>query len=159
MTPPSIPHPGVRFPPPLLFAAGLLGGWLTNRVYALPLLPATTRPLALELGGLLLVCWATLAFGAIRAFRRAQTPLMPNKPAVGLVTTGPFRFTRNPMYLSLTALYLGLALLLNSWWPLIFLPLVLLLLQRLVIAREERYLASAFGSAYEAYRARVRRWL
>lgn len=159
MTTPPLPHPGVRFPPPLLFVAGLVGGWLANRAYPLPLLPAAARSLGLGLGYLFIACWAALGFAAISAFRRARTPLIPNRPAVELVTAGPYRFTRNPIYLSLTMLYLGLVLLLNTAWPLIVLPLVLTLLQQLVIAREERYLASAFGGAYEAYRARVRRWL
>jgi protein-S-isoprenylcysteine O-methyltransferase Ste14 len=67
--------------------------------------------------------------------------------------------TRNPMYVSLVALYLGLMLLINSWWPAIFLPFVVLVVDRFVIAREERYLASAFGAEYDEYRRQVRRWL
>jgi protein-S-isoprenylcysteine O-methyltransferase Ste14 len=159
MTPPPLPHPGVRFPPPLLFLAGLVVGWLANRAHALSLLPASMRSLGLIVGYLLIACWAALGFAAISRFWRARTPLLPHRPAAALVITGPYRFTRNPMYLSLTALYLGLVFLLNTAWPLILLPLVLVLLHRLVIVREERYLASAFGGAYEAYRARVRRWL
>jgi protein-S-isoprenylcysteine O-methyltransferase Ste14 len=159
MTASRIPNPGVRFPPPFLFAAGILVGWLANRAYPLALLPRAARGLGLGVGYLLVACSTVLGFSAISRFWRARTPLLPHKPAIELVTTGPYRLTRNPMYLSLTLLYLGLVLLLNRWWPLLVLPLVLLLLQRLVIAREERYLASAFGAAYDAYCARVRRWL
>ncbi|HEX6629907.1 MAG TPA: isoprenylcysteine carboxylmethyltransferase family protein, partial [Gemmatimonadaceae bacterium] len=84
---------------------------------------------------------------------------IPNRPATRLATGGPYRLTRNPMYVSLAALYLGVALFANSWWPVALLPLVLLVVDRAVIAREERYLAAAFPDEYAAYRARVRRWL
>lgn len=76
-----------------------------------------------------------------------------------LVTSGVFRLTRNPMYVGLAAAYAGVAALLGSWWPLALLPLVLVAVDRLVIAREEPYLARALGAQYEAYRRRVRRWL
>jgi protein-S-isoprenylcysteine O-methyltransferase Ste14 len=92
-------------------------------------------------------------------FWRAGTTLMPNRPASRLVVEGPYRFSRNPMYLGLTTLYLGVALMLNSVWVLALLPGVLLLLQTGVIRREERYLEGAFGPGYQAYRTRVRRWL
>ena len=75
------------------------------------------------------------------------------------MTAGPYRLTRNPMYVSLAALYVGVSLFANSWWPLLLLPVVLLAVDRAVIAREERYLAGAFPAEYAAYRARVRRWL
>ena len=67
--------------------------------------------------------------------------------------------TRNPMYVSLVALYAGVTLLVNTWWPFLFLPFVVIAVDRAVIAREERYLASAFPAEYGAYARRVRRWL
>jgi protein-S-isoprenylcysteine O-methyltransferase Ste14 len=76
-----------------------------------------------------------------------------------LVTSGPYRFSRNPMYVGLSALYLGLALLFNVAWPLALFPVVVMALFRLVIRREERYLAEAFGETYALYAQRVRRWL
>jgi protein-S-isoprenylcysteine O-methyltransferase Ste14 len=105
------------------------------------------------------VVWFALAATAMAAFRRARTTLIPNRPAHALVTTGPYRFTRNPMYVSLVALYLGVTAMLNTWWPVLFLPLVVICIDRMVVAREERYLASAFPAEYEAYTRRVRRWL
>ena len=151
-------HPGVRFPPPALFVAGLLLGWALDRgVRAIPLpaLGATAAPLgaALVLLGLALVAWG------IATFRRARTAIIPHYPASRIVDGGPYRFTRNPMYTGFTIVYLGLAALMRSAWPLLLLPLVLAALVRLVIAREERYLSAAFGAEYDAYRARVRRWL
>jgi protein-S-isoprenylcysteine O-methyltransferase Ste14 len=152
-----LPHPGVRYPPPLLYVAGLLAGWALHRWRPLPITagPATARTLA----GLLCVgLWLALMAGALAAFRRARTTLIPNRPAAALATGGPYRFTRNPMYLALVALYVGVTLLANSWWPLALLPVVVLAVDRDVIAREERYLAGAFPAEYAAYRSRVRRW-
>src|SRR5207244_12588786 len=76
-----------------------------------------------------------------------------------IVVHGPFRFTRNPMYVSLVALYLSLTLFVNSVWPLVLLPVVIALVQRQAIAREEAYLEAKFGGEYRAYKPRVRRWL
>lgn len=81
------------------------------------------------------------------------------KPNGAVVSTGPFAFTRNPMYLSMTLLYAGIAFLVNTVWPVVLLPAVLLIIQYGVISREERYLESKFGDVYRQYRARVRRWL
>lgn len=76
-----------------------------------------------------------------------------------MVTTGPYRITRNPMDLGMTIAYLGASLLIGSWWPLIALPVLVLVVDRLVIAREEVYLRSRFGAAYEEFCRRTRRWL
>ncbi len=90
---------------------------------------------------------------------RHRTALLPHHVVSTLVTTSVFRLSRNPMYTGFAVAYLGGALLLGSWWPLIALPAVLVAVRRLVIDREERYLASRFGEQYRSYRARVRRWL
>ena len=154
-----LPHPGVRFPPPFLFVAGLLAGWWLSRRKPIPLLPDDWIPLselvALAVGaaGLVLIFWG------IATFRAHNTAVFPNQPAARIVRQGPYQFTRNPMYTGMTCLYCGLAVLINDAWPLVFRPLVLFLLIRLVIAREERYLATAFPSEYADYRRRVRRWL
>ena len=81
------------------------------------------------------------------------------EPTTAIVVHGPYRFTRNPMYVSLVGLYAGVTLFVNSAWPLILLPAVVLLVQRQVIAREEAYLEAKFGEEYRAYKARVRRWI
>ncbi|MFN2400397.1 MAG: isoprenylcysteine carboxylmethyltransferase family protein [Gemmatimonadaceae bacterium] len=151
--------PGVRFPPPLIFVAGFLAGWLVER--ALPLgFPAGGRSPATSAAGWLLIGTGLAVGGwAFATFRRHHTAVFPNRPATSLVTEGPYRFSRNPMYVGLTLVYVGLSLLSGIFWPLIFLPLVLLLLWVAVIRREERYLTEAFGSEYPAYQAGVRRWL
>lgn len=155
-TPPA--SPGVRFPPPTLFAVGFLAGWLLHRLHALPLLPGAFA--AREPAGLLLLALGLACAGwGLLTFLRARTAIIPHNPASRLVTSGPYRFSRNPMYTGLTIAYLGLTLLLGSAWPLLFLPLVLAALVALVIRREEAYLLGAFGEEYRQYTRRVRRWL
>lgn len=152
-------HAGVRYPPPLLFVAGLAAGWFLHRAYPLPLLGDGARSAAVALGWSAIVLWALLMVWAIASFRRARTAIIPNRPATMLVLGGPYRFTRNPMYVGFILFHLGASLLMGSLWPVLLLPGVVAILYATVIRREERYLAAAFGPAYEAYRARVRRWL
>jgi len=149
---------GVGFPPPLIYAGGLAAGYGAHRLLPIRVWP---EPRALEslLGWGLLVAGVLLAVSAAYLFRRAGTTPNPTKPTSALVIWGPYRFTRNPMYVGMTMLYLGGTLLLNDPWPLAFLPVVIALVQRYVIAREEAYLERKFGDAYRAYRARVRRWI
>lgn len=156
--PETVPHPGVWFPPPFIYVAGFAAGWLLERWRPLPITAGAST--AREVGGFAaLVVWLAFFVGALVSFRRARTTLIPNRPASAFVTTGPYGMTRNPMYVALVALYLGLMLLINSWWPAIFLPFVVLIVDRFVIVREERYLAGAFGAQYDEYRRQVRRWL
>ena len=89
----------------------------------------------------------------------ADTTMHINKPVSSLVQHGPFRYSRNPGYLFLTMLYAGIAVLKNALWAILPLPLVLYVIQREVIEREERYLERTFGEEYLAYKARVRRWV
>ena len=118
--------------------------------------PAAWRPI---LAAALVLVWLALMLPAFAYFRRFRTSVLPHKPVSAFVVSGPYRFTRNPMYVSLAALYLAIALIIGSWWPVVLLPLVLLVIQRAVIAREERYLRQRFPVEYPAYCARVRRWL
>ncbi|KKS25833.1 MAG: hypothetical protein UU84_C0036G0009 [Candidatus Yanofskybacteria bacterium GW2011_GWC2_41_9] len=74
------------------------------------------------------------------------------------MTSGPFQFTRNPMYLSLTSIYIGLSLIINTYWLLLFLPFVLIILHYGVILREEKYLEKKFKEEYVSYKSQVRRW-
>jgi protein-S-isoprenylcysteine O-methyltransferase Ste14 len=149
--------PGVRLPPPAVFAAGLGLGFLLQR--ALPLtFAAPENPLPRWLGGFLTLGAGALALWAFLTFRRARTTVRPDRPASALMVEGPFRFSRNPLYLSLALLQAGLALLANAPWPAFMLLPALLVIRVHVIAREERHLAARFGAEYEAYRRAVRRW-
>jgi protein-S-isoprenylcysteine O-methyltransferase Ste14 len=149
---------GVHFPPPFLYVAGFVAGWLLDRAWPLRIAVGASAARLLT-ASLFLLVWLGLMVWALATFRRAHTTLVPNRPASALATNGPYRVTRNPMYVSLAALYVGASLLVNSWWPFIFLPLVVLAVQQFVIAREERYLTSAFPVEYPAYCGRVRRWI
>jgi protein-S-isoprenylcysteine O-methyltransferase Ste14 len=155
-----IPHPGVPFPPPFLFVAGFLGGLALERWGArVQVATGELRVVSVLAGWLGVIAGMCLAGWGLLAFFRARTAIVPIRPARRLVASGPYRFSRNPMYVGLSVLYLGLALLFNVAWPMMLFPLVVLSLDRLVIRREERYLADAFGESYTMYRQRVRRWL
>ena len=156
------PHAGVHFPPPFVYAAAFIVGLLLQHKWPLFITEpgqGIARGVVLITGLVLLLMFLGLAGSALFRFGRAHTTFIPNRPASALVTSGPYRISRNPMYVAFALAYTGLALLVNTWWPLFFLPLVLVAIDRLVIAREERYLASAFPQEYSAYRSRVRRWL
>lgn len=143
--------------PPLLFLACLLVGWGLQVMHPLALhLPRTLR-----FGAGTVVCLAAAMFGAwgLRTFKRHATTHRPNGVASTLLTTGPFRLSRNPLYCALVLLLLGFGLLFNSAWLLMMAPVLGLLLDRLVIAKEEVRLRAQFGADYTAYVERVRRWL
>jgi protein-S-isoprenylcysteine O-methyltransferase Ste14 len=142
-------------PPPLIFALPLLAGLLLNHYRPQAVLPQAWAHLL----GPLIALLGFSALPAVLAFRRAGTPPQPWRPATALVVTGPYRYSRNPMYLGATLFYLGISLWVNSLWPLLLLPIVLWVMSKGVIAREEAYLERLFGAEYRSYRARVRRWL
>jgi protein-S-isoprenylcysteine O-methyltransferase Ste14 len=147
---------GVVAPPPLIYLVPLVLGLLLSWRFPTPSLPRTmARGLGWPLvgGGVLLLGWFEWAM------RRAGTPTNPYKPVSGIVTEGPFRYTRNPAYLSMTMIYVGVATLANALWAVLLLPVALLVIRRGVIEREERYLEHKFGEEYLRYKARVRRWI
>ena len=110
-------------------------------------------------GGVVILAALILLFAAFVQLRRARTTIMPYRPTTAIVDSWPYSFTRNPIYLALAVIYIGIALFFNSFWPFLLLPLVMLVMQRGVIEREERYLEGKFGSDYVDYKWRVRRWL
>lgn len=151
---------GIHLPPPVLFAAAMAAGLALHRWWLpLPLLPAEWVGVRVVGGWTLIGAAGCGGAWAIATFRRHRTTVVPGRPARCLVVSGPYRRTRNPMYLCLFVLYGGLALRLGSLWPVLLAPLVGLALQRWIVPGEERYLAGRFGAEYEAYCARVRRWL
>ena len=159
MTEPDSAAPDVRYPPPLLFGFGLLAGSLLYRACPLPLIGPTARSTAAIVGWLFVALGTGLSVWGVATFRGAGTSVRPSRPASTMVTHGPFRLSRNPMYLGLTLVYLGVMLLINSVWTVLFLPLVIAILYLTVIRHEERHLAATFEIAYDEYRRRVRRWL
>lgn len=152
-------HPGVKFPPPTLFVAGLAAAWMLKMLVPLRLAPDGARATLDVVGAAVVALGAVIALWGLVTFLRAKTAVIPHYPATQVVSHGPYRFTRNPMYLGMALAYVGVAMILNWAWPLLLLPLVLWSLTALVIRREERYLGQAFGDEYLAYRRRVRRWI
>jgi len=146
---------GVIAPPPLIYAGGLLLGLLLNRAFPIKLLP---RGVSLRLGGLFILLGVLLTRSGFRTLRNAGTEVNPTKPTTTLVVSGPYQVTRNPLYLSLTLFYAGISLLANAFMALLLLPVVLFIINRGVIDREERYLERKFGDEYLRYKMRVPRW-
>lgn len=148
--------PGVLLPPPFIYVAGFLLGLALERWVEPPALPAALR---LPIAALALVGAAALAGVAMALFLRRRTSPIPHRPATLLVADGPYRFSRNPMYLGMGLLYAGIALWFDQLLPLAFLPVVLLIIDRWVIRREEAYLLRRFGDEYRRYQTSVRRWI
>ena len=151
-------HPGVIAPPPLIYLGFLLAGFGIGRLVSEPSLglDADWRrglAFALVIGGLLL---DGIAAGT---FRRLGTPPEPWKPTTALATGGLYRYSRNPIYVGFAITYAGFALAMDSPIALALLVPCLIVIDRFVIQREERYLTTKFGAEYQAYKGKVRRWL
>jgi len=151
-----IDNPNVIAPPPAIYAVSLTAGILLQTLFSMNLLPPVG---VYVLGGLLFILAVILAVLAIRMMRQLGTNVAPNQPTIAIVTDGPYRFTRNPIYIPLTLVYCSTSLVANALWPIILLPIVLILIDRGVVAREERYLEDKFGEEYMQYKTRVYRWI
>lgn len=143
-------------PPPVIYVAALILGLAVDRLWPVSLLPAAWAYLT---GALLIIASAAIVFPAFVRFRRAGTPFDVRKPASTLVTDGPYRFSRNPGYVSLTLVYLGVTLLLNNVTVLLMVVPALLVMDLWVVPREERHLEEQFGEQYLRYKQSVRRWI
>jgi protein-S-isoprenylcysteine O-methyltransferase Ste14 len=142
--------------PPLVVLASLLSGAVLTIAWPLPFFP---RVLRLPVGGLLIAMAAGLFSYCVALFRTAGTPVPGNKPTTAIVCTGPYRFSRNPIYLAFFALHLGLAICVDSLWLVATLIATIAVIAVVVVPREERYLTGRFGDEYLEYKAFVRRWL
>lgn len=146
----------VRFPPPAIYVSGVLLAIVAETLWPTNDPSSVIRILA----ALLMLIFSILLDGAAtRLFRRNDTPMLPWQASRKLVTDGPYRFTRNPMYLGMACLYVGIMFAFGLMWGFLLLPVVVLAVDRLVIAREEPYLERTFGEDYTRYKTRVRRWL
>jgi protein-S-isoprenylcysteine O-methyltransferase Ste14 len=142
--------------PPLIYLAAIALGLVVHLIWPAPLIP---QVLGAPLGSLVVLGAVALFVSGVRTFRAAGTPVPGNRPTTRIVCTGPYRFTRNPIYLAFTLFQLGLALWVNSLGVIISLILAVCLMSFVVVPREERYLEGRFPSEYPAYKASVRRWL
>jgi protein-S-isoprenylcysteine O-methyltransferase Ste14 len=147
---------GVIAPPPLIYIGALGSGFVLDA-----LLPSTSVPAAVAwpLGSVLAITGVALARSFFRALHGADTSVSPYSSTTRLVTSGPYRLTRNPGYLGMALGYSGIAVLSGTLWAFLPLALALIVVDRGVIAREERYLERKFGEQYRLYKARTRRWL
>ena len=152
-------HAGVFVPPPLLFALPLLGAIILH----------SRRPWLMAEGGstTLVIGGSRRSVPRSRSFWRehshlpqAETTIFPaGRPTTAIVERGPYRVTRNPMYLSMAIAYCGVSMALKNFWAIVFLPAIVAVVDVFVIRREERYLAAKFRQTYRDYCSRVRRWL
>lgn len=146
-------------PPPLVFAGALGLGILLDRIHHVPFVPTVFAPLRRIAGVLSVVAGMAVALWSLLAMRRVGVNPSPHAAPPALAVGGPYRFSRNPIYVGMTLFYLGGGLLRNAGWAPLLLPGVLMFLRRGVIEREELYLTRRFGDDYLRYAARVRRWL
>jgi protein-S-isoprenylcysteine O-methyltransferase Ste14 len=154
--PPEEDRPGVLVPPPLLFIGPIVISVILERFFPTSFVHGEIRWTA---GGFLLAFGISITATGFRTQKRAGTDPIPFNPSTVIVLHGLYRFSRNPMYIGFAIATLGMAILLDSLWTLGCVPLGLLLVDRLIVAREERYLERKFGAEYLNYKSRVRRWL
>lgn len=148
--------PGVAVLPPILYGGAFVVVLVLQWIWPLAIV---SQPIAFWFGLLFLVSAVGLAAWGRNAMHRAGTNISPLKPALTLVSSGPYRFSRNPLYIAITFLFLALTMLLNTCWGVVLLLPVLVILHWGVVKREERYLVMKFGDEYASYRSRVRRYL
>ena len=152
----STDKPGVATRPPLLYGGAFVLVLVFRWFWPMPIFG---HAVALWPGLALFVLGVGIAAWGRRTMQAAGTNVNPALPTTAIVASGPFRFSRNPLYLALTLLYLGLTLAFNTWWGIVVLVPVLIIMHRGVVLREERYLKQKFGETYWQYRSKVRRYL
>jgi protein-S-isoprenylcysteine O-methyltransferase Ste14 len=148
------PNPGL-LRPPIIFLCAILLGIALNHAWPLHFLSPSVR----LLGPLVTACAVVLFLLSYQEFRRAGTSVQGSKRSTVIVRTGPYRFSRNPIYLAFILLVFGLSVWLNNLWLLVTLVPAIGLMAAVVIPREERFLERNFNDQYSSYKARVRRWL
>lgn len=141
--------------PPIIYAAVFIAGLVLNRMFRGVILqePSTGD----VVGGLMLGAGLFLMAWAVRTFSKGGENPDVRKPTNKILSSGPYAFSRNPMYVSMTLAYVGIALIVNVVWPLVFLPVAFIVLHYGVVLREEQYLERKFGDEYRRYKSKVRR--
>jgi protein-S-isoprenylcysteine O-methyltransferase Ste14 len=152
----KVDHPGVIAWPPLIFLACAVGSTLAHFLYPVSVMRYS---ISLLVGVVLAVGSVSLAIWAVRVMKAAGTNVRPDLPALTIVRSGPYKFTRNPMYLSLCLLQLAIGFLLDGWTPILFAVLLWMILNFGVVLREESYLERKFGEQYLSLKRQVRRWI
>ena len=152
----SADRPGIVAPPPLLYLGALAAAFLLRWFWPLPF---WGREVAVWVGIALVLVGLAIGVWGRQTMVRAGTNVDPRRPATAVVTSGPFRFSRNPLYVGLTLIYLGITTALDTAWGLVLVVPLLVVMHQGVVRREERYLERKFGDGYRQYRAAVRRYL
>jgi protein-S-isoprenylcysteine O-methyltransferase Ste14 len=152
----SLDNPRVIAFPPLIW---LVNALISVLVHLLIEVPIMSYRICLVCGVVFVILAATLALSAVRTMKAAGTNVLPSQPALVIVRNGPFRFTRNPMYLALCLLQIALGFFLNDWITLLFVVPLAVIFHYGVILREEKYLTAKFGESYLQYKHKARRWI
>lgn len=145
--------------PPVIYAAAIAVAVVLHFLVPLPWLGSPAPDLLFAIGWLLVAAVVAIVYSALKAFRRAGTSVSPVKASSHLIASGPFAFTRNPLYLSNTLLMIGIGLIVGGLWFLALAIVAAFATQKLAIEPEERHLEARFGKAYRDYRKKVRRWI
>lgn len=150
--------PGVYFPPPLIYVLVFVAAVIIQK--KLPIAKTLFHSGIFKIIGVIFIFTALFfLIKSLRQFFLTKNTVILIKPATSLQTTGIYAITRNPMYLGLAILYLGITCFVGNWWNLILLPLLLVIIQEYIIKPEEKYLAIEFETEFEAYKNKVRRWI
>jgi protein-S-isoprenylcysteine O-methyltransferase Ste14 len=151
--------PGVFIPPPLIYAAFFLLSFLLQGYFTIKGAFFFHSHWANIFGSILYFVGVAFIFPAGFEFVKSKNTVITAKPATSLQTTGIYSISRNPMYLGLVLIYLGLTFQFGNWWTIFLLPILIIVITYRVILREERYLTRAFGDEYTNYQKQVRRWI
>ena len=151
-------NPGVYIPPPLIYVVVFLAAVFIQKKISIDDSVFHSKPAKIA-GVLFLIVSLFFMVTSLRQFFISKNTLIPIKPASSLQTKGIYSITRNPMYVSLALVYLGISCFVGNWWNIILFPLLLLIVQEYIIKREEKYLVRRFGQEYIVYKTKVRRWL
>ena len=155
---PDLPPPAVKFPPPLLYLGMILLGWFLDYALQLPEIPLSDR-LQYMLGALLVLLGIAVNIPAVLKFKANDENVIPWTGSETIIVSGVYRFTRNPMYLGMSLISLGIAIWAGSYAMVSTALLASVIIDRLVIVREEYYLEKRFGQSYADYKRQVRRWI
>ena len=150
--------PGIYIPPPLFYILIFIASIIIQK--RIPIPDTLFHLMIVKVAGVIFLIIALFFLArSLRQFIKTKNTLILIKPASSLQTTGIYAITRNPMYVGLSIVYLGITCFIGNWWNIILFPILLLIIQEYIIKREEKYLELEFEQAYRDYKRIVRRWL
>ena len=151
-------NPGVYIPPPLIYVLTFLAAVYAQKIYRID--DSMFHKRSVKIAGIIFLMIALFFLvRSLRQFIKSKNTLVTIKPSSSLQANGIYSLTRNPMYVGLAIVYLGISCLIGNWWNIILFPLLLFIVQEYIIKSEEKYLERRFGQVYLDYKSKVRRWL